>query len=61
MDQAVRIAAAMSRSGLSGMKRPGVCYYDAVRLPRWSSVTRLRIHSMVGLLPVLLAVELSRD
>jgi hypothetical protein len=58
IDHAVRIAAAMSRSGL--WDEQAGFYYDAIRLPDGTSVP-LPIHSMVGLLPILPAVGLSRD
>ena len=58
LEHAVRIAAAMNRHGLWD-EQDGF-YYDTLRLPDGSSVP-LRIHSMIGLLPVLPAVTVPRQ
>ena len=53
LEHAVRIAGAMNRQGL--WDEEDGFYYDNLRLPDGSSVP-LRIHSMIGLLPILPAV-----
>jgi hypothetical protein len=58
LEHAVRIAAAMNRHGLWD-EQDGF-YYDTLRLPDGSSLP-LRIHSMIGLLPVLPAVTVPRQ
>jgi hypothetical protein len=50
LEHAVRIAAAINRSGL--WDEDEAFYYDALRLPDGSKVP-LKIHSMIGLLPIL--------
>ena len=58
LEHAVRIAGAMNQSGLWDEKDG--FYYDALKLPDGSTVP-LRIHSMVGLLPILPGVVLPRQ
>jgi hypothetical protein len=57
LEHAVRIAGAMNRSGL--WDEEDGFYYDELKLPDGSTVP-LRIHSMVGLLPILPGVVLPR-
>ena len=57
LERAVRIAAALNQSGL--WDDVDGFFYDTLRLPDGSSVP-LKIHSMVGLLPILPAVVLPR-
>ena len=58
LEHAVRIAGAMNRQGL--WDEEDGFYYDTLRLPDGASVP-LRIHSMVGLLPILPAVTVPRQ
>ena len=58
LERAVRIAGALNESGL--WDETDGFYYDSLRLPDGTSVA-LRIHSMVGLLPVLPAVTVPRQ
>jgi hypothetical protein len=58
LEHAVRIAGAMNRQGL--WDEEDGFYYDNLRLPDGSSVP-LRIHSMIGLLPILPAVAVPRQ
>ena len=58
LEHAVRIAGAMNRQGL--WDEEDGFYYDTLRLPDGSSVP-LRIHSMIGLLPILPAVTVPRQ
>jgi hypothetical protein len=58
LEHAVRISGAMNQSGLWDDKDG--FYYDALRLPD-GSTQPLRIHSMVGLLPILPGVVLPRQ
>jgi hypothetical protein len=57
LERAVRIATALNQSGL--WDDADGFYYDLLRMPDGSSVP-LRIHSMVGLLPILPAVTVPR-
>jgi hypothetical protein len=57
LERAVRIASALNKSGL--WDETEGFYYDLLRLPDGSAVP-LRIHSMVGLLPILPVVVLPR-
>jgi hypothetical protein len=57
LEHAARIAAAMNRKGL--WDEADGFYYDELRLPDGSEVP-LRIHSMVGLLPILPGVAVPR-
>jgi hypothetical protein len=57
LERAVRIAAALGQSGL--WDEADGFYYDLLRLPDGTAVP-LRIHSMVGLLPILPAVRVPR-
>ena len=58
LEHAARIAGAMNQSGLWDDEDGS--YYDALRLPDGSTVP-LRIHSMVGLLPILPLVVVKRE
>ena len=58
LEHAVRITWAMNESGL--WDEDDGFYYDRLRLPNGSSVA-LRIHSMVGLLPILPAVPVPAE
>jgi hypothetical protein len=58
LERAVRIAAALNKSGL--WDEADGFYYDSLRLPDGSAIP-LRIHSMVGLLPMLPAVVVPRQ
>ena len=58
LEHAVRITTAMNQQGL--WDEEDGFYYDSLRLPDGSSVP-LRIHSMVGLLPILPAVTVPRQ
>jgi hypothetical protein len=57
LERAVRIAAAINRSG--NWDETDGFFYDLLRMPDGTSVP-LRIHSMVGLLPILPVVDLPR-
>jgi len=57
LEHAVRIGAAINRSGL--WDDADSLYYDALRLPDGTRVS-LKIHSMVGLLPVMPGVTVPR-
>jgi hypothetical protein len=57
LERAVRIAGALNFSGL--WDEADGFFYDSLRLPDGSAVT-LRIHSMVGLLPILPGVAVPR-
>jgi hypothetical protein len=57
LERAVRIAGALNKSGM--WDEADGFFYDALRLPDGSSVP-LRIHSMVGLLPMLPVVVVPR-
>jgi hypothetical protein len=57
LERAVRIASALNQSGM--WDDADGFYYDMLKLPDGSSVP-LRIHSMIGLLPMLPAVKLPR-
>jgi hypothetical protein len=58
LEHSVRITAAINDGGL--WDEFDGFYYDALRLPDGSSVA-LRIHSMIGLLPILPAVGVQRE
>jgi len=58
LERAVRIAGALNKSGL--WDETDGFYYDSLRLPDGTAVA-LRIHSMVGLLPMLPAVVVPRQ
>ena len=58
LERAVRIAAALNQSGL--WDEADGFFYDLLRMPDGSAVP-LRIHSMVGLLPILPAVTVPRS
>ena len=58
LERAVRIAGALNESGL--WDDTDGFFYDSLRLPDGTAVT-LRIHSMVGLLPMLPAVAVPRE
>jgi hypothetical protein len=58
LEHAVRIASAMGSSGL--WDEADGFYYDALRLPDGTSIP-LKIHSMVGILPVLPATSVPRQ
>jgi hypothetical protein len=57
LEHAVRIARAMNQRGL--WDEEDAFYYDALRLPDGTSVS-LKIHSMVGLLPILPGVAVPK-
>jgi hypothetical protein len=57
LEHAVRIAGAINERGL--WDEDDAFYYDVLRLPEGTTVP-LRIHSMVGLLPILPAIALPR-
>ena len=50
-DHFLLIAKAMNQMGPDGMWDENGCYYDVLRLPN-GSATRLKVSSMVGLLPL---------